>query len=83
MEFPACDNCNLGSAKLDQVAGLLTQMVDFSHGADDPEKHRAFANALIGVRNNKASALPDFSASSRFQKSAVFTRQIQSRFRPR
>ena len=62
-EFPACKECNEGSAKLDQVAGFITLISDFG-GPGDPKHEAAFINALLGVRNNAPTAIPNiFSAN--------------------
>jgi len=59
-ESPACNDCNQGTDKQDQIFGLYTMMVDFDPTKFTSEDDRKKISKLIGgIRNNYPEALPD------------------------
>jgi len=58
-EFPACDSCNRGSKRDDQIAGFYTQIADFGDTSRTPEAEAKIRKLTNGIRENYPEALPN------------------------
>lgn len=59
-EFPACDPCNQGTKKQDQIFGLYSMLLDFDESKmRRPEDLEKMSNLRRGIANNYPEALPD------------------------
>jgi len=59
-ESPACERCNHGAEKQDQIFGLYAMILDFDQAKFASEDDRKKISKLIrGIRNNYPEALPD------------------------
>jgi hypothetical protein len=58
-EFPACERCNHGTTKNDQIFGFYAMLLDF----DEAKRSRAYAAKInrlrAGIANNHPEALPN------------------------
>lgn len=62
-EFPACEPCNRGSKREDQLAGFYTQMLDFNESNRTPQDLRKVTKLRDAIARNYPEALPDASTS--------------------
>lgn len=62
-EFPACDSCNQGGRKHDQIFALYSSLTDFDEQkfGNGPDRER-FESLLKAVRRNYPDAMPDLDA---------------------
>ena len=59
-EFPACEACNQGTKKQDQIFGLYSMLLDFDGSKmRSPEDLEKMSKLRHGIANNYPEALPD------------------------
>jgi len=62
-EFPACETCNQGSKRDDQLAGFYTQLLDFNESNRTPQDAAKMTKLRDAIARNYPDALPDSSTS--------------------
>ena len=62
-EFPACEACNQGSKKDDQLTGFYTQLLDFNESNRTPQDAAKMTKLRDAILRNYPDALPDTSTS--------------------
>lgn len=62
-EFRACEACNRGSKREDQLAGFYTQLLDFNESNRTPQDVAKITKLRDGIARNYPEALPDASTS--------------------
>jgi hypothetical protein len=69
-EFPACDSCNQGGRKHDQIFGLYSILTDFDQQkfGSGPDRER-LDSLLKAVRRNYPDAMPDLDAAKDIHRS--------------
>ena len=58
-EFPACDNCNRGTKRDDQIFGFYAMLLDFSEANRSKSHTEKLSKLRQGIANNYPEALPD------------------------
>ena len=62
-EFPACEACNQGSRKDDQLTGFYTQLLDFNESNRTPQDAAKMTKLRDAILRNYPDALPDTATS--------------------
>ncbi len=62
-EFPACEVCNQGSKRDDQLTGFYTQLLDFNESNRTPHDAAKMTKLRDAILRNYPDALPDTSRS--------------------
>lgn len=62
-EFPACETCNQGSKRDDQLTGFYTQLLDFNESNRTPQDAAKMTKLRDAIARNYPDALPDSSTS--------------------
>jgi hypothetical protein len=62
-EFPACDKCNDGSRRDDQLFGFYSQLLDFNESNRTPADLAKIAKLQDSIAHNFPDALPDASTA--------------------
>ena len=58
-EFPACEACNQGSKREDQLFGFYSQLLDFNESNRTPEDNAKMTKLRDAIARNYPDALPD------------------------
>jgi hypothetical protein len=63
-EFPACQECNKGADKDDQIFGLYSMLLDFDESKTSQQDHiKRLLELHKGIKNNYPDALPDLATA--------------------
>jgi hypothetical protein len=62
-EFPACEACNQGSKRDDQLFGFYSQLLDFNESNRTPEDNAKMTKLRDAIARNYPEALPDVSTA--------------------
>ena len=73
-EFPACEACNQGSKREDQLFGFYSQLLDFNESNRTPEDNAKMTKLRDAIARNYRDALPDVTTARPIhQVGSIFT----------
>jgi hypothetical protein len=63
-EFPACQECNKGADRDDQIFGMYSMLLDFDESKTSRQEHiERLLELRKGIKNNYSDALPDLTSA--------------------